>query len=79
MGWSRWQGHLQNLQLSSSWQYNLDAVFEAFERYCNAICNFRVARFKFNIVKQHETETIHSTIAYCVWQGNASLKTLMSI
>ena len=50
----------ENLQLSSSQQYNLDAVFEAFERYCKAICNFHVARFKFRVVKQHKTETINT-------------------
>ena len=28
------------LQLTSSQQYNLDAVLEAFERYCEPISNF---------------------------------------
>ena len=50
----------ENPQLSSSQQYNLDAVFEAFERYCEPICNFCVARLKFRVVKQHETETINT-------------------
>ena len=50
----------KNLQLSPSQQYNLDAVFEAFERYCEPICNFHAARFKFRAVKQHETETINT-------------------
>ena len=50
----------ENLHLSLSQQYNLDAVFEAFERYCEPICNFQVARFKFRSVKQHHTETINT-------------------
>ena len=50
----------KNLQLSPSQQYNLDAVFEAFERYCEPICNFHAARFKFRAVKQHESETINT-------------------
>ena len=50
----------KNLQSSPSQQYNLDAVFEAFNRYCEAICNFHTARFKFTAVKQHETETINT-------------------
>ena len=29
----------KHLHLSSSQQYNLDAVLEAFERYCKPICN----------------------------------------
>ena len=49
----------ENLQLSPSQQYNLDAVFEAFERYCEPICNFHASRFKFRSVKQHETERIN--------------------
>ena len=50
----------ENLHLSSSQQYNLDAVFEAFERYCGPICNFCAARFKFRSVKQHDTEIINT-------------------
>ena len=50
----------ENLQLSSTQQLNIDAVFEAFERYCEPICNFRAARFKFRNVKQHEGETINT-------------------
>ena len=50
----------ENLHLSSSQQYNLEAVFKAFERYCEPIYNSRVARFKFRSVKQHDTETINT-------------------
>ena len=60
MGLTRWGRFLQNLQLSPSQQYNLDAVFEAFERYCKAMCNFCAARFKLRAVKQHESETINT-------------------
>ena len=49
----------KNLQLSPSKQYNLDAVFKAFERYCEPICNICAVRFKFRAVQQHETETIN--------------------
>ena len=55
----------ENLQLSPSQQYNLDAVFKAFERYYKPICNFCVARFKFRVVKQHKTETIN-TFYHCI-------------
>ena len=50
----------ENLQLPPSQQYNLDTVFEAFERYCEPICNFCTARFKFRAVKQHESETVNT-------------------
>ena len=50
----------ENLHLSSLQQYNLDAVLEAFERYCEPICNFQAVRWKFRSVKQHETETINT-------------------
>ena len=39
---------------------NLEAVFEAFERYCEPICNFCTVRFKLRSVKQHELETINT-------------------
>ena len=50
----------ENLQLSPSQQYHLNAVFEAFERYCEPICNFCAARFKFRAMKQHESKTINT-------------------
>ena len=50
----------ENLNPSSSQQYNLDAVLEAFERYCKLICNYHAARSKFRSIKQHETETINT-------------------
>ena len=56
-----------NFQFSLSRQYNLDAVFEAFERYCKPICNFPAATFKFRVVKQHETETINPSFAFYIY------------
>ena len=50
----------ENLQLSSSQQFNIDEVFKAFERYCGPICNFRAARFKFRNVCQHDGETVNT-------------------
>ena len=50
----------ENLHLSSSQQYNLNAVLKAFERYNKPICNFRVARFKFRSIRQKDTETINT-------------------
>ena len=60
--WTRPDGEdvYENLQLSLSQQYNLIVVFEAFERYCEPVCNFCAARFKFRAVKRHETETINT-------------------
>ena len=55
----------KNLHLSLLQQYNLDAVFEDFERYCKPICNFNAARFKFRSIKQYNTETIN-TFYHCI-------------
>ena len=41
----------ENLQLSSTQQYDIDAVLETFKRYCEPIYNSRVARWKFRSVK----------------------------
>ena len=48
----------ENLKLPLSQQYNLAAVFEAFEWYCEPMSNFRAARFKFRAVIQQESENI---------------------
>ena len=55
----------ENLYLSSTQQYDLNAVLEAFERYYEPICNFRAAWWKFRSVKHHETETIN-TFYHCI-------------
>ena len=49
----------KNLQLSFTQQYNIDVVMEVFERYCEPICNFHAARWKFRSVKQQESESIN--------------------
>ena len=50
----------ENLQLSPSQQYDLNAVFEAFKRYYEPICNFWVAQFKFRSVKKQDSKTINT-------------------
>ena len=48
----------ENLHLTQAQQYNLDYIFNAFEWYCEPICNFRAVRWKFRAVHQHDSETI---------------------
>ena len=55
----------ENLDLSFTQQYDIDAVLEAFERYCKPICNLRAVRWKFRSIKQHDTETIN-TFYHCI-------------
>ena len=50
----------ENLRLPSTQQYDTSVIFEAFERYCEPVCNFRAARFKFRSVKQQDGETINT-------------------
>ena len=38
----------------------MNVIFEAFERYCEPICNFHAARFKFRSVRQQYCETINT-------------------
>ena len=37
---------------------DVDYVLQCFEEFCEPICNFRVARFKFTKVSQHQRENI---------------------
>ena len=39
----------KNLRLSLSQQYNLHAVLEAFERYCEPTCNFCAPRISLGL------------------------------
>ena len=55
----------ENLRLPPTQQYNMNIIFEAFERYCEPICNFRAARFKFRSVTQQDGETIN-TFYHCI-------------
>ena len=50
----------ENLRLPSTQQYDMNVIFEAFERYCEPICNFPAARFKFRSVRQQDGETINT-------------------
>ena len=50
----------ENLRLPSTQQYDMSVIFEAFERYCEPICNFCAARFKFRSVRQQDGETINT-------------------
>ena len=50
----------ENLRLPSTQQYDMSVIFKAFERYCEPICNFCAARFKFRSVKQQDGETINT-------------------
>ena len=43
-----------NFQLDDDKMYDIDDVMEQFEQYCEPICNFRTARYKFHQVSQHE-------------------------
>ena len=42
-----------------------NVIFEAFERYCEPICNFCAARFKFRSVRQQDGETVN-TFYHCI-------------
>ena len=60
--WARPDGEdiYENLRLPSNQQYDMRIIFEAFERYCEPICNFCAARFKFRSVRQQDGETINT-------------------
>ena len=54
------EGIYENLRLPSTQQYDMNVIFEAFERYCEPICNFCATRFKFGSVRQQDGETINT-------------------
>ena len=39
-------------------KYDVDYVLRRFEEFCEPICNFRMARFKFSKVYQHDGESV---------------------
>ena len=43
-----------NFELTEDEMYDIDYVMEQFELYCEQICNFRAARYKFCQVSQRE-------------------------
>ena len=51
-----------NFELEEHEMYNIDHIVEQFELYCEPICNFCAARYKFQQVTKRENETM--TIIY---------------
>ena len=45
-----------NFELTDDEMYDIDYVMEQFELYCEPICNFQAARYKFHQVSQWENE-----------------------
>ena len=48
----------KNFNLLPHQKYDVDYVFRRFEEFCELICNFRMARFKFPKVYQHNGESV---------------------
>ena len=69
-----------NFELTDDEMNDIDYVMEQFELYCEPICNFHAARYKFCQVSQRENETrMHSTIVYRSSVYNASSVTMKNI
>ena len=49
-----------NFELTEDKMYYTDYVMEQFELYCEPICNFHAARYKFHQVSQRENETMNA-------------------
>ena len=49
-----------NFQLNDNEMYDIDYVMEQFELYCEPMCNFRAARYKFCQVSQCENEMMNA-------------------
>ena len=49
-----------NFELTEDEMYDIDYVMEQFELYCEPICNFHAARYKFRQVSQRENETTNA-------------------
>ena len=45
-----------NFELTDDEMYDIDYVMEQFELYCEPICSFHAARYKFHQVSQRENE-----------------------
>ena len=45
-----------NFELEEDEMYDIDHIMEQFELYCEPICNFHAARYKFRQVSQRENE-----------------------
>ena len=61
-----------NFELTEDEMYDIDYVMEQFELYCEPICNFCAARYKFHQVSQRENEMTNTIIAYKNSVYNAS-------
>ena len=48
----------ENFNLPPHLRHDVDHVFKQFEEFCEPICNFRMARFKFSKVHQYQGELI---------------------
>ena len=48
----------ENLNLLPHQKYDVDYVLRRFEEFCEPICKFRMARFKFSKVYQHNGESV---------------------
>ena len=49
-----------NFQLTDDEMYDIDYVMEQFILYCEPICNFNAARYKFRQVSQGENEMMNA-------------------
>ena len=49
-----------NFELTDDEMYDIDHVMEQFELYCEPICNFHAARYKFSQVSQRENEMMNA-------------------
>ena len=47
-----------NFNLPPHLRHDVDHVFKQFEEFCELICNFRMARFKFSKVHQYNGESV---------------------
>ena len=56
--WARPDGEdiYENFNLPPHLRHDVDHVFKQFEEFCEPICNFRMARFKFSKVHQYNGE-----------------------
>ena len=58
-----WAGHdgediYENFNLLPNQKYDIDYVLRRFKEFCEPICNFCMARFKFSKVSQHNGESV---------------------
>ena len=69
-----------NFELEEYEMYDIYLIMEQFELYCEPICNFHAARYKFQQVIQREHETMNAfIIAFRSSVYNASSMTMRNI